>query len=103
MGRGMSSEPVKTLGQVAYEARFGTTPDRHPRWDDLHAEEQAIWNGVAGAICCAAAPVMMGMINALAAEIKAALTLAEMNATSGAFWAKRAENAERRLKENADG
>lgn len=98
----MSSKAIKTLGQVAYEARFGTIPDRYPRWDALHADEQAIWNGVAGAVCCAAAPVMMGTINSLTADLKSAIAVAEMNATSGAFWAKRAENAERRLKESAD-
>lgn len=95
----MSENRPETLGQVAYEARFGTTPDRHPRWVMLHDDEKAIWNRVAGAVCSVAAPVMMSTINALADDLAAVRQVAEMNATSSAFWAKRAETAERRLKE----
>lgn len=97
------SETVKLLGQIAYEARFGTVPDRHPRWAMLHADEQAIWQRVAGAVLSAAAPVMTATINTLSAELQAARETAELNATSGAFWAKRAETAERRLKETGNG
>lgn len=95
----MSENHPETLGQVAYEARFGTTPDRHPRWAMLHDDEKAIWDNVAGLVCIAAAPVMSDTIRQLRADLTAAHQAAEMNATSGAFWAKRAETAERRLKE----
>lgn len=75
----VKNEAIKMLGQIAYEARFGTTPDRHPRWDMLHADEQAIWNRVAGAICAAAAPVMTSAINVLSAKLTAAQQGGVMN------------------------
>lgn len=95
----MADRFPETLGQIAYEARFGTTPDRHPRWQALHSDEQTIWNRVAAAVCLAAAPMMSSEIDRLKGAMAAAEATAEMNATSGAFWAKRAEAAERRLKE----
>lgn len=95
-------DEVRCLGQIAYEARFGTVPDRHPIWQALSQDEREIWRRVAAAVCTAAAPVMTATINELSANLKTALSTAEMAATSGAFWARRAETAERRLQQQRE-